>query len=112
MPYKNYEDQLAWIKSPTGKASRKRRYNERRTKLFKIYGGECACCGETMHEFLSLNHVNGGGSKDRKMNGRSVNNKHITQIINSGKTNPEFNILCHNCNMSLGFYGRCPHNAS
>ena len=90
-----------------------------RDRLHKLtalehYGGippKCACCGESHIEFLTIDHINGGGRK------------HIRQVVGSGggriyrwlKKNswPEgFRVLCFNCNASIGLYGYCPHHSS
>jgi hypothetical protein len=80
-----------------------------RLEVLQHYGGKtpvCACCGETHIEFLSIDHVDGGGTQHRlkimKYGGfyswLKVNN------FPSG-----FRVLCHNCNQSIGLYGYCPH---
>lgn len=63
----------------------------------------CECCGERTVEFLALDHINGGGAKHRK----SV--KNMTSWIIKNDFPPIFRVLCHNCNMAKGLYGRCPH---
>lgn len=63
----------------------------------------CACCGETILEFLSLDHIHGGGNKHK----REVRHVYIWIVRHNF---PEgFRVLCHNCNQSLGAYGYCPH---
>ena len=37
-----------------------------RASLFNHYGWSCACCGEDRYEFLSIDHINGGGAKHRR----------------------------------------------
>lgn len=79
-----------------------------RIEVLQAYGGNkpaCACCDEDKLEFLSIDHVAGGGRK------------HLVHIGQSGlytwlKRNgfpPGFRILCHNCNQAIGAYGYCPH---
>lgn len=34
--------------------------------MLNAYGGLCKCCGESSPDFLSLDHIDGGGNKDRK----------------------------------------------
>ncbi len=65
----------------------------------------CSCCGESHYEFLAIDHINGGGTKHRKGRGAAM------MAIWLKKNNfPEgFRVLCHNCNLSRGFYGFCPH---
>lgn len=65
---------------------------------------ECACCGERQIRFLCVDHVNGGGSKHRKAVG------HVDRWLIRNNFPGGFQILCHNCNMAKGFYGKCPHN--
>lgn len=68
----------------------------------------CKCCGETTLEFLALDHINGGGNVHRK----SIRPTGVASMYEWAKRNgypPIFQVLCHNCNMAKGFYGRCPH---
>ena len=76
-----------------------------REQAFSGYGGKCQCCGEKRFEFLVIDHVNGNGNKERK---RISTHQIARKIINSNFP-PEYRVLCHNCNMSLGFFGYCPH---
>lgn len=85
---------------------RANRLKVRRT-ILSAYGGKCSCCGEEREEFLALDHVNGGGSKQRK-NGFSTSGSIYRYAIRMGFP-PTFRLLCHNCNSALGWYGYCPH---
>lgn len=75
----------------------------------QYYGGnppKCSCCGEYRIEFLAIDHIDGGGSKHRKeRKGQS-----IYQWLKINNYPNGYRVLCHNCNMSLGFYKYCPHN--
>lgn len=87
-----------------------RDYGQRmRRKMLEVYGGKCACCGETEEKFLALDHVNGGGTAHKK--GGGVNCKPIAIIIKREgyPQDGRYQVLCHNCNMAKGFYGVCPH---
>ena len=77
-----------------------------RKKVIEGYGGKCKCCGETQNEFLALDHINGGGTKERKR----VHAHTLYSFVIRNNFPPEYRILCHNCNASLGHYGYCPHN--
>ncbi|MFA5766518.1 MAG: hypothetical protein WC919_01165 [Candidatus Paceibacterota bacterium] len=84
------------------------RQRKTRLKVLRHYGGEtpkCACCGESHTEFLSIDHINGGGNKHRK------NNKIVSIYawLYKHKFPDGFRVLCHNCNFSYGLYGYCPH---
>lgn len=65
----------------------------------------CKCCGETIYEFLSLDHIDGGGTQHRK----SLGSKYIISELISLGMPVGYQVLCHNCNMAKGFYGVCPH---
>jgi len=70
---------------------------------------KCACCGEDHLEFLSIDHINNDGAEHRKTvdSGTQICRWLIKYNYPSG-----FQILCHNCNMSKGFYGICPHETA
>ena len=82
----------------------------RRLKVLEYYGGTpptCACCGESHIEFLSIDHINGGGHQHRLSlgsSGRAIYNYLIKENFPLG-----YRVLCTNCNASLGRYGYCPH---
>jgi hypothetical protein len=78
----------------------------KRRELLDHYGGKCACCGEEHYEFLSIDHINGGGTKHRAEVGKG--DVFYKWLRKNGY--PEgFRVLCHNCNQAIGFYGFCPH---
>ena len=70
----------------------------------------CACCGEHEIEFLSIDHINGGGLKERKKLGRSGWSFYLW--LKSNKFPDGYRVLCHNCNQSYGQFGYCPHQLS
>lgn len=77
-----------------------------KTMVFEAYGHKCACCGEEKREFLCIDHKNGGGTKERKLLG---SRPLLRQIVKGNFPKEKYQLLCHNCNMSMGFYGYCPH---
>ena len=87
----------------------------RRRKLREIainhYGGsppKCACCGEKEIRFLTLDHINGGGRKDRL----SKNNLSggLSGWIVKNNFPGGFQVLCMNCNWGKYINGGvCPH---
>jgi len=72
------------------------------------YGGyRCACCGEGEPMFLTLDHINNGGSKQRRQLGAG---SQIFVWLRKRGYPPGFQVLCSNCN--LGRHrngGTCPH---
>lgn len=93
-----------------------KQYNHKRGQAFKIkafegYGGaSCVCCGETHVEFLSIDHIGGGGTKHRRDmgGGHKAGAMFCKWLIDQGYP-PGYRVLCMNCNCSLGYFGYCPH---
>lgn len=85
-----------------------RAYNRKIRELaIEAYGGKCACCGLDTYEFLAIDHINGGGVQHRKSIGWSGNS--IAKWLKKHNYPEGFRILCHNCNLAIGFYKVCPH---
>ena len=85
----------------------KNKNNKLKIETFSHYGGNrCACCGETHIEFLQLDHINGGGARDRKLG--LVGISLYTKLRKLGYP-IGFRVLCANCNFAIGLYGYCPH---
>lgn len=81
----------------------------RRKKAIEHYGGKCACCGATLFEFLTIDHIDGHGNQHRREHGGdSATNFYLWLEKNNYPDG--FQVLCWNCNCSKGIYGFCPHN--
>ncbi len=65
---------------------------------------KCACCGENHIEFLTVDHINGGGRKHRKSITGTFNEWLKKNYFPDG-----YRILCYNCNCAMGHSGYCPH---
>jgi hypothetical protein len=88
------------------KKSRHRR-QRRREEMVAAYGGACACCGETTSEFLTLDHIEGGGkAHQREVGGPDAI---VRQLQKQGWPKDKFRLLCYNCNCAIGAFGKCPH---
>lgn len=90
-------------------AKKERERRNRLTALIHYSGSppQCVCCGDANIEFLTFDHINGGGSKHRKeiyTGGGSF----VRWLRNNGYPK-EYRVLCYNCNTSLGLHGYCPH---
>lgn len=82
-----------------------------KVKVLEHYAGgppRCECCGTDAIEFLTLDHIDGGGYKHRKEVGANV----YQWVVRTGYPKDIFRILCLNCNFSVGHYGYCPHIAA
>jgi hypothetical protein len=92
-----------------GRADERRRL---RLETFQAYSEavpSCACCGESTIEFLTLDHIDGGGNADRKANKHSGGTTTYRRLRRSGYP-PGYRVLCWNCNAATGLYGECPHS--
>lgn len=101
----------AWRRKPRNK-SKIRLYNARRVLKYKTlvinaYGGKCSCCGEWRFEFLSIDHTGNNGASHRREIGNGTNM--YVWLKKAGFPKKGFRLLCFNCNLSRGHYGRCPH---
>lgn len=74
--------------------------------VFAAYGGyRCACCGETEEQFMSIDHINGGGAAHRK----EIRRPNIYSWLCKHNFPEGFQVLCFNCNFAKGHFGMCPH---
>ncbi len=83
-----------------------KKYRDKNRELvFNHYGRQCACCEEKEMKFLSIDHIDGNGTKHRKKIHRNINTWLVKNNFPKG-----FQTLCFNCNW--GRYknnGICPH---
>ena len=72
----------------------------------------CACCKDTHFEFLSLDHINGGGNAERRklFGGKTDAGGKFYRWLIKNKYPKGYRVLCMSCNHSYGAYGYCPHN--
>lgn len=88
------------------KKSKQERINDK-LLVFGHYGNKCQCCGEVQQEFLTIDHINNDGSKQRKQNRSQC---HIYRWIIKNGFPQDLQILCYNCNMGKARNrGMCPH---
>lgn len=109
--------QAIWSTKPLTK--RRRAEKERREKMRGIvlehYSSgqpKCACCGTQQREFLTQDHINNDGAKDRRKLGCSKPSSVINQWLVSNNFPWKLQVLCWNCNRGKAAnHGTCPHTA-
>ena len=90
----------------------KKYYLKTKMMVFTHYGDnppKCACCGETIIQFLTVDHIHGDGNKHRRRTGMKNSLAIYLWLIKNNF--PEgFQILCYNCNCGRAHNnGICPH---
>lgn len=114
MPYKDKQKQREYHKLWHAKnrihtlAKQKEYQLKIKLKVFKAYSGnivQCECCSEQEIKFLSIDHIQGGGTKHKAEIG---SHKIYFWLINNNFPKG-YRVLCHNCNQAIGFFGECPH---
>lgn len=84
-----------------------RKYTQQlKEQVYSHYGKLCNCCGENNIDFLTIDHVNNDGHKDKKL-GKTT--KLIMSYIIKNNYPNSFQILCMNCNFGKRKTGICPH---
>ena len=110
-PQKSTKQTMEWRKN--NRKQHRQVAKERRIQIklnvINHYGGKCACCGETAIEFLCVDHINNDGAEHRKQQRSVAYGNNFYQWIIRNSYPEDLRILCHNCNISLGLYGYCPH---
>ncbi len=96
-----------WYEENRAKANASARASVKRYRdaVLDLYGGKCACCKEGKKNFLTLEHVLGGGSAHRRAKGSPY--AFWKSVFEEGLCPDKYSVLCYNCNCSRGFYGYC-----
>lgn len=108
----NREKVLKKTKTEEYKSNMRRRRHNTKIEVLSHYSNgvlDCACCGENRIEFLTIDHLNGGGRKHRKEL-RAIGSE-IYPWLKRNNYPPGFRVLCMNCNFAFGQCGYCSHEA-
>ncbi len=93
------EDQTKYWNEGGAKEIGKVRRQRNKIEAFEAYGGcKCIGCGETELVVLSIDHINGGGSKHRKTLTANFYN-----WLKTNKFPPGYRVLCMNCQWRARF---------
>jgi hypothetical protein len=81
-----------------------------RLEIIEAYGGKCACCGETIPEFLTVDHIDGRGAEHRRsMKFERGGQDFYKWLKKEGFPKDNYQLLCCNCNIAKGQFRVCPH---
>lgn len=98
-----------------GVRTRRARYRLEALVRYSQDPPSCLCCGEHRLKFLTLDHIDGGGSQHRrelsksKTNSRSPGGLAVYYWLRKNDYPSGFRVLCFNCNCAIGCWGTCPH---
>jgi hypothetical protein len=76
-------------------------------QLIDAFGGKCQCCGESHPCFLTLEHI--VPVRHAKQTRQCV--QLLRDARRDGWDPTKYELLCMNCNMATGLFGKCPHRA-
>lgn len=91
------------------RARARRHTREVRERVLIKYGHWCHCpgCSVTTYEFLAIDHIEGGGCKERREK-KFANSQTFYSYLDKNYEPDKYQVLCHNCNSAKSFYGGCP----
>lgn len=94
-----------YAKDPRSRRAAAQAWNRRlKLEVLEAYGGACTCCQEAEPGFLTIDHISGGGRRERlAIYGNFYN------YLKRNKWPKRYRLLCMNCNFAIGRYGICPH---
>lgn len=79
-------------------------------QIVSHYGGMCACCGVKELFFLSIDHINNDGYKERGNKKNRTSGYLLYKRIIKDNYPDNLQILCFNCNVAKQHNGgECPH---
>jgi len=100
----NKKDTDGWLRK-----SAKEKMNRKKVIVIKYYSSglmDCACCGEKLLEFLTIDHLNEDGAEHKRKNRiKSMYDWLIKHDFPFG-----FQVLCYNCNIGKYLFGVHKYN--
>jgi hypothetical protein len=71
----------------------------------------CECCREATYCFLTVDHIHGGGTAERRAFGHTTTWRIVWREYRTTGEWPtdRYRVLCANCNQAFRVGGACPH---
>jgi hypothetical protein len=94
-----YRPETRRTMQPRNSENHKRQYDAVRRRIFDLLGNRCIVCGFDNPTTLQIDHVNGGGTKERQLyrtRGLRTYYRDILKKIEIGDAS--YQLLCANCN--------------
>ena len=70
---------------------------------------KCACCGESMFQCLTLDHIKGGGLAEKRKLGLKTDSAAFYSYLIKNHFPKGYQVYCQNCNLAKGTKADCPH---
>jgi hypothetical protein len=100
-----YHKQYRKINCKKLTATKRDREIKAKAEGIAYYGGKCVCCGESIVEFLTIEHLNGHDKTKKRRTGAAA------WLVAKRQGFPDiYTVLCFNCNCAKGIFGECPHS--
>ena len=76
-------------------------------EVLNAYGGPArTCCGETLIEGLTIDHIHGGGAEHKR---QGLSGLSLYKWLKKNGFPGGFQVLCATCNLAKGLGNHCPH---
>ena len=85
---------------------KKEEYVKNRLIVLEMLGNRCICCLDENLNHLTIDHIDGGGNKEKK---KIRGAKYLRKLKNDKNITEKYRCLCYNCNYCIGFWGKCQH---
>src|SRR5258708_330085 len=96
---KNYCESHREKERIRGREKEKRLGAKLKDECFQHYGEKCACCGEAIKQFLTLEHEQRNGNNHRKsLFKHNVGGVHMYRWLKRNCYPKGYSVLCMNCN--------------
>lgn len=98
--------QYCEICKPKRSIENKNKIKQIKAEVFNAYGGiKCAWCGIEDIDVLAIDHINGGGNKERKALGMPGGGYKFYMYLKENSYPSGYQVLCMNCNLKKHLQG-------
>ena len=90
-------------RKPARREQGKRLYKQRRDEILEFFGDKCVRCAFRDKRALQLDHIHGGGGKERKNGKANIGEQYALMLADPETAHAKYQLLCANCNI-LKYY--------
>lgn len=78
------------------------RRHTRREEVLAFFGGACVACGFNDPRALQVDHINGGGHRERRAGSGTIREQHRLVVADPTAARAKYQLLCANYNLVKG----------